>query len=157
MLDSNNVPEFCDGEFVVNRRDLVVEWGHCDPAGIVFHPRFIEYFDWSSIALIEATTGLTQTELKAKCGFAGIPIVDMEVKFLRRVSYDDRVQVFSTIASIRNSSFQIRHCLVKGRESAVECQQTRVWCHLDPGDGRSLKSHPIPADVVARLTAPRAG
>ena len=68
MLDNDNAPDYVGGEFVVNRRDLVVEWGHCDPAGIVFHPRFIEYFDWSSVALIEATTGLTQTELKAKYG-----------------------------------------------------------------------------------------
>ena len=26
----------------VHVRELVVEWGHCDPAGIVFHPRYFE-------------------------------------------------------------------------------------------------------------------
>ena len=157
MLDNDNLPDYVRGAFVVNRRDLVVEWGHCDPAGIVFHPRFIEYFDWSCVALVEAATGLSQVGLKAEYGFAGIPIVDMDVKFLRRVSYDDHVQVYSTIASIGKSSFQIRHCLEKAGETAVECRQTRVWCHLDPADGKSLKSHPIPADVVVKLTAPRDG
>ena len=27
------------------RRQLTIEWGHCDPAGIVFNSRFFEFFD----------------------------------------------------------------------------------------------------------------
>jgi 4-hydroxybenzoyl-CoA thioesterase len=151
MLDTDNAPAFCRGDFVVSRRDLVVEWGHCDPAGIVFHPRFIEYFDWSCIAYFEAATGLSQVGLKQAYGLAGIPIVDMEVRFLRPVRYDDHVQVFTTLEALGTSSLKYRHCLVHGGEVAVECRQTRVWCRLDPKDGKSLKGHAVPADLVAML------
>jgi 4-hydroxybenzoyl-CoA thioesterase len=157
MLDNANVPDYVRGDYVVNRRDLTVEWGHCDPAGIVFHPRFIEYFDWCCVELIENAVGATQTSLKASHGFSGIPIVDMEVRFLRRITYDDRIQIYSAVAAIKSSSFKIRHCLVKDGEVAVECQQTRVWCHGDAADPKRLKSHPIPPDIVARLTASRGG
>jgi 4-hydroxybenzoyl-CoA thioesterase len=151
MLVTDNVPAFVRGDFVVNRRDIVVEWGHCDPAGIVFHPRFLEYFDWSCVALLEAATGASQTGLNALYGLAGIPIVDMEAKFLKRVTYDDHVQVFTAMAAIGRASFKIRHCLVKNGEAAVECQQTRVWCRLDPADNKSPKAHPIPEPVIAAL------
>src|SRR5215471_16262682 len=39
---------------LVYRRQFTVEWGHCDPAGIVFNSRFFEYFDWSAWQLFEA-------------------------------------------------------------------------------------------------------
>ncbi len=41
--------------------DLVMEWGHCDPAGIIFHPLFIEYFDWSCRVLFEKAAGCNET------------------------------------------------------------------------------------------------
>jgi 4-hydroxybenzoyl-CoA thioesterase len=146
------VPEFVRGKHFVNRRDLTVEWGHCDPAGIVFHPRFIEYFDWCCVLLIERATGLKKSELRAAYGFAGIPIVDMQVRFLAAVSYNDDVQIYSTISDLKRSSFAVRHCLVKQGKAAVECAQTRVWCIADPDDPRKLKSSPLPDEVVKKLT-----
>jgi 4-hydroxybenzoyl-CoA thioesterase len=35
----------------VNRRQFMIEWGHCDPAGIVFNSRFFEFFDWGTWTL----------------------------------------------------------------------------------------------------------
>src|SRR6266850_2437331 len=56
-------PDLVTGEYFISRRDVVVEWGHCDPAGIVFHPRFIEYFDWCCVLLLESATGMTKAEM----------------------------------------------------------------------------------------------
>lgn len=151
MLQSENIPEFVKGEFKVSRRDLTVEWGHCDPAGIVFHPRFVEYFDWSCVVLFESVAGCNKTELGERFGFAGFPIIDLNCKFLKPISYDDRVQVFTTIASLKKSSFEIRHCLTKGEVVAVECIQTRVWCIADPLNPKKLKSSPIPEELTTLL------
>src|SRR5229473_2185122 len=125
MADQVKVPDFVTSEFFVNRRDIVVEWGHCDPAGIVFHPRFIEYFDWCCVLLVESATGLTKAEMGKIFDFAGIPIVDLKTKFLGQVTYGDKV--------------------------AVECVQTRVWCGHDPENPSRLRSRPIPEEVVAKL------
>jgi 4-hydroxybenzoyl-CoA thioesterase len=148
---NDQIPAFVVSEFFVNRRDIVVEWGHCDPAGIVFHPRFIEYFDWCCVLLLENATGLTKAEMGKVYEFAGIPIVDMQAKFLGQVTYNDKVTIFSTISTLKRSSFEIRHALVNYDKVAVECIQTRVWCGHDPENPSKLKSRPIPNEVVAKL------
>ena len=48
---------------LVFRRQFTVEWGHCDPAGIVFNSRFFEFFDWSAWRLFEAALGVQPSEL----------------------------------------------------------------------------------------------
>jgi 4-hydroxybenzoyl-CoA thioesterase len=151
MSQLDPVPEFVRGDFKVSRRDLTVEWGHCDPAGIVFHPRFIEYFDWSCVVLFEQLAGWNKTELGRRFGFAGFPIIDLNTKFLKPIHYDDQVQIFSTITALRKSSFEIRHCLTKSEVVAVECVQTRVWCVADPADPKKLKSSPVPQELIACL------
>jgi 4-hydroxybenzoyl-CoA thioesterase len=151
MAASENVPDFVKGDFIVNRRELTVEWGHCDPAGIVFHPRFIEYFDWACALLLEKATGFNKSQLREAYGFAGFPIVDLQARFLLPVTYGDDIKIFSTIASLKRSSFGIKHCLTKNGAVAVECTQTRVWCVADPADPKKLKAAAVPDEVVARL------
>jgi 4-hydroxybenzoyl-CoA thioesterase len=50
------------------------------------------------------------------------------------------------------SSFKIEHRLIHDGALAVEGFETRVWVGRDPDDGQRVKSRPIPAEVVARLT-----
>ena len=38
----------------VNRRTVRIEWGDCDPAGIVYYPRYFQMFDASTQYLFEA-------------------------------------------------------------------------------------------------------
>jgi 4-hydroxybenzoyl-CoA thioesterase len=50
---------------LINRRTLKIEWGQCDPAGIVFYPQFLMIFDASTGHLF-ARTGLSPSELRKK-------------------------------------------------------------------------------------------
>ncbi len=43
---------------LIHHKRLRVEWGHCDPAGIVFNSRFFEYFDWSTWEMFESVLGV---------------------------------------------------------------------------------------------------
>ncbi len=150
-MNSTEIPEFVQGDYIVNLRELTVEWGHCDPAGIVFHPRFIEYFDWCCALLLEKATGMTKAQLGPAYGFAGFPIVDLQVRFIGAVTYNDQIRIYSTIHELKRSSFGLRHVLVKDGRNAVECSQTRVWCSADPADPKKIKASPIPDEVVAKL------
>ena len=38
----------------VHRRDVQIQWGDCDPANIVYYPRYFEMFDDSTSILFEA-------------------------------------------------------------------------------------------------------
>ena len=66
----------------VNRRQFMIEWGHCDPAGIVFNARFFEFFDWGTWTLFELALGVKPPDLGKAFGIIGIPLVDAGARFL---------------------------------------------------------------------------
>ena len=51
-----------------HRRRSRIEWGDCDPAGIVFYPRYFAIFDASTALLFEHVLGLRKAEMLAACG-----------------------------------------------------------------------------------------
>jgi 4-hydroxybenzoyl-CoA thioesterase len=130
-------------------RKLIVEWGHCDPAGIVFNPRFFEYFDWSTSLLVREALGVEKAEMRAVYGVAGIPLVDTRATFYRPARYGDEIEIASTVIAVGRSSFEIEHKLFNKGELAVEAREKRVWVAEEP-DGR-LKSRPMPTEVAERL------
>ena len=54
------------------RRQMIVEWGQCDPAGIVFNARFFEFFDQNTWLLFDAALGVKPHDLAATFGIIGI-------------------------------------------------------------------------------------
>jgi len=130
-------------------RKLTVEWGHCDPAGIVFNPRFFEYFDWSTSLLVREALGVEKAEMRAAYGVAGIPLVDTRATFHRPARYGDVIEIASTVTAVGRSSFEIEHKLFNKGELAVEAREKRVWV-VEEADGR-LKSRPMPEEVALKL------
>ncbi|TAK47841.1 MAG: acyl-CoA thioesterase [Xanthobacteraceae bacterium] len=138
-------------EFASNRRLLTVEWGHCDPAGIVYHPRFIDYFDWSCVVLIETALGMKKSAISKVYGMAGIPVVGLSARVTGVVRYGDEIEIVSTITALNRSSFHVRHTLTRDGLPMADCTQMRVWCEHDPKAPTSLKSCEIPAEVREKL------
>ena len=134
-----------------NTRSVQIEWGHCDPAGIVFNPRFFEYFDWSTALLFERALGMTKPEMLQHYRAAGIPLVETRAKFLRPCRYGESVDITSTVARLGRSSFDVEHCIHNGGALAVEGFETRVWTGRDPADPSRMTATPLPADIVAKL------
>ena len=54
---------------LINRRTIRIEWGDCDPAGIVFYPRYLEWFDACTLALFQAA-GFLKGDLVSRQGVA---------------------------------------------------------------------------------------
>jgi 4-hydroxybenzoyl-CoA thioesterase len=137
----------------VNRREVTIEWGHCDPAGIVFFPNYLAFFDAATNALFFRALGLNKYEILRKYSIAGIPLVDVNARFFIPSAFGDVVTIESTVAEIKRSSFRVQHRLFKGDALAVEGHETRVWTGHDPDDPGKLKSRPIPDEVIAKLGA----
>jgi 4-hydroxybenzoyl-CoA thioesterase len=135
----------------VYRRRFTVEWGHCDPAGIVFNSRFFEFFDWNAWLMIEAALGVPPNEFATHFGIAGIPLVKAKARFLRPAKFNDVAEVSSEISEFGRSSFKVRHRLFIDRELAVEGSETRVWAGADPNDPTKLKGVAIPTQVIERF------
>jgi len=137
----------------INRWRFIIEWGHCDPAGIVFNSRFFEFFDWGTWMLFETALGVKPSEFAAAFGIAGLPLVDAGARFLAPARFGDEVELSSRVREFRRSSFDVEHRLLVGATLAVEGQETRVWAVRDPSDPSKMKSRPIPPEVTARFHA----
>ncbi|MGB9297157.1 MAG: thioesterase family protein [Pseudolabrys sp.] len=133
------------------RRHLTIEWGQCDPAGIVFNSRFFEIFDSSSWQLFEAALGVKPHELAAAFGIIGIPLVDVRANFLKPIKFGDVVDVASRINEFRRSSFDVEHRLSVDGELAVEGSETRVWAARSKDDPEKIGATAIPSDVIAKF------
>jgi len=136
---------------LVHRRQLTVEWGHCDPAGIVFNSRFFEYFDWCSWEMFEAVLGVPRADLFSTYDIMGIPLVDARARFLVPVKFGHRVDVASEITEFRRSSFDVTHRMSVAGELAVEGRETRVWATRDKDHPARIRSAPIPPTVIDRF------
>jgi len=135
----------------VNRRLVRIEWGDCDPAGIVFYPRYFAMFDHSTAMLLEAATGLTKYQMRERYDFVGFPMVDTGAKFIIPSKFGDDIVIESAVESFGRSSFNVIHKVWKGDALAIEARETRVWAGRHPDDPARMKSKPVPDEIVARL------
>jgi 4-hydroxybenzoyl-CoA thioesterase len=129
-----------------NIRTVRIEWGDCDPAGIIYYPRYFEIVDAATAALFENALGMTKYHFTRHYAFAGFPVVTTRARFIKPTRYGDDVRVESTI-SFGTSSFSVEHRLSLNGEPCCECSEKRVWVGRDPADPSRIKSMPIPAAV----------
>lgn len=135
----------------VNTRTLRIEWGDCDPAGIVFYPRYFAYFDACTMSLFEAA-GFPKQNLFRDFDFAGFPMVETSSKFSVPSRFGDDVNVESRITAWGRSSFKVNHKLFRPDGAlGVEGFETRVWTGRDPDDPAKLKSRETPYEIVSKF------
>jgi 4-hydroxybenzoyl-CoA thioesterase len=135
---------------LVNRREQAIEWGDCDPAGIVYYPRYFVFFDNATVALF-AAAGLKKHEMVRAFDIVGIPMVDTRAKFAIPSRWGETIAIESRIAEWRRSSFDVEHRVFKGDALAIEAWETRVWVGRDPDDPEKIRGRPIPEAVKARF------
>jgi 4-hydroxybenzoyl-CoA thioesterase len=134
---------------LTNTRLIRVQWGDCDPAGIVFYPRYFEWFDASTILLFEKATGLTKIRMLEKYGGAGLALLQARAVFKVASQYGEDLAVETRVTEFRRSSFFVHHKVTKGDVLALEGFETRLWTVRDPDDKNRLRSAPLPPEVLA--------
>ena len=128
--------------FKTHSRPLRIEWGWCDPAGIVFYPRFFEMFDNSTTLLFSSALGMTKYEFLAKYDCAGYPMVDTRARFLIPARFGDDVVIETTLTEIKRSSFQSAPAQ-EGRRARGRRFETRCGPRRRAGERpRSARSDP---------------
>ena len=136
---------------LINRRALRIEWGQCDPAGIVFYPQYLLMFDSSTGWLFERT-GLSPSAMRKKYGIVGMPVVEVGARFVMPCRFDDDVIIESEVAEWGRSSFTVRHRLLKDNELALDGFEKRVWAAPHPERAGTIQSQAVPAEIIASLS-----
>ncbi len=130
------------------RRQVRVRFGDCDPAGIVFYPRYFEMFnnlveDWHREALQFSFTEIVTTRSW------GLPTVHLEADFVAPTRFGEVLSASLSVRDIGTTSVSL-DILLRGPDGAdrVRGKVVLVWI-----DRRVTQSIPIPDEVRARLLA----
>jgi len=137
----------------VHTRTIMIEWGDCDPAGIVFYPRYFAMFDASTAALFAAALGYNKHAMLARFDVVGFPMVDTGARFFVPSKFGDEVTIESSVTRFGRSSFEIGHRLMRDGVLAIEAHEKRVWAAHDPEHPGKIRGVPIPDAIIAALTA----
>jgi 4-hydroxybenzoyl-CoA thioesterase len=133
---------------ITAQRSLTIEWGHCDPAGIVFYPRYFEFFDAATAGLFHTLLGITKAQMIERYGIVGFPMVNTQGRFLVPIRSGETVVLESQVTGARRSSFDVQHTLLRGGDLAVEARETRVWVRRDDSAPGGIRATSIPDDVI---------
>ena len=134
----------------VHRRDVQIQWGDCDPANIVYYPRYFAMFDDSTSIMFEAA-GFSKQDIVHKYGLVGTSMIDTRAKFYLPSTHGDWITIESRIESFGRSSFEVTHMVYKAERLAIEAFEKRVLVGRDPNDPDKLKSAPMPQEIIAKF------
>ena len=121
---------------LVNRRLVRIEWGDCDPAGIVYYPRYFAMFDASTTALIERALGMSKYDYLKAYDFAGHPLVNAHSRFLIATRFGDEVMIETAVTALRRSSFNVHHRLSRTARSRSKASRPGCGCKAIPQRAR---------------------
>ena len=121
-----------------------VEFGDCDPAQIVFYPNFFRWMDAASLQFF-VTCGMPPwRDLAQSDGIIGTPIVDVSAKFLRPATYGDTIEIETSIAEWRDTSFVMNHLIRRGTDVLVDGREIRIFAQPHPDDPKRIRAVHLP-------------
>jgi 4-hydroxybenzoyl-CoA thioesterase len=134
------------------RAEVLVRFGDCDPAGIVFYPRYLEIFnniveDWCREGL-----QLSFPDLITQRGW-GLPTVHLDVDFTASSRFGELLSATLTVRSVGASSVRVELAL-SGPDGGLRVRGSVVLVLIDR---KPHKAIPIPDDLRARMLSFRAG
>ena len=128
---------------------FTVEFGDCDPAGIVWYPNFYGWFDAAAHRLAERA-GAGLHALRAE-GYLGLPLMQTGASYLRPARFGDACEVHSTVTGFERRSFRIAHRILRGETLLVEGFEVRFLGQPHPDDPQRLRAAEIPDDFRRRF------
>ena len=134
----------------IARQTKRIMFADCDPARIVFYPRYIEWFDRATQNLF-TEAGLPWSTFFPDSGIVGLPIVDVQASFRGPAMMDDTVELESWIEEWRERTFVVAHRIFKNDSEIVEGREIRAWVVRDESARTGIRAAPIPDAVKARF------
>lgn len=128
-----------------------IQFGDCDPAGIVYYPNYFRFFDNATAGLLSAAFAMHKRNWLEHYGIAGIPMVDTGARFIKPSSFGDVVEIRSEVSELGRSSFSVKHTLLRDGEVAIEAHEKRVW--VVRGEDGGIRGAPLPDEVRQLLSA----
>ena len=129
-----------------------VEFGDCDPAGIVWFPNFFRWIDAASRNFFTQCGVPRWEETTRTLGVIGTPLVDTHSRFLKTASYGDTLAVHVTVKEWRDKSFvqayRITRDDARGQPDLImECEEVRIFATTRNDGKNSIRAVPVPPSI----------
>ena len=128
------------------RSTILIRFAHCDPAGIVFFPRYLEMFnnlveDWCREEL-----GVSFAEIHEHRGW-GLPTVHLDVDFAAPSMLGEVLSASLVVRRVGTSSIT-SEIQFRGPDASERVRGTSVVVLID---ARSRRGVPIPDELRTRI------
>ena len=127
--------------------DIEVRFGDCDPAGIVYFPRYHRWMDAASLHFFMSCGVKPWHELEAINGIVGTPLLEHHARFVASSTYGERLRITTEVVEWRRKVFVQRHVVTRGDDLICESVETRIFCKRDSADRRRIYGVPVPEDI----------
>jgi len=127
-----------------------VRFADCDPARIMFYPRFFILFDRGTESLFRSV-GLPWEIMYEDEDLIGLPLLEASATFIKACRMGDTLEVESWIAEWQNKTFIVHHRIHNGGDVALEGREVRVWARRDPDSPKGARAVAIPAYIKGRF------
>lgn len=134
-----------------------VGWGDCDPAGIVFYPRFYAWMDTVSHVLAREMGVAREAMLPPRVELLGFPVVATRAQYFSPARMDDVLELRTWVTRVGRSSLSLRHEIVRieadeSETRIAEGREDRVFIVNAPDGLRSRELTPRMRETLARYS-----
>lgn len=126
-------------------REIQIEFNHCDPAGIVFYPRYFEMTNSVVENFFNDVVGRSFASMHRGAD-NGVPTVSLSAEFVAPSRLGDKVLFSLTIEKLGRSSVSLKIEGHRGAELRLRVALVLVWIE-------GMKSAAWPDAMRARLQA----
>jgi 4-hydroxybenzoyl-CoA thioesterase len=128
------------------RKQILVRFGDCDAAGIVFYPRYLDMFnslveDWCREEL-----DFSFSEIVTRRGW-GLPTVHLEVDFIAPSVFGEVLSAMLSVTALGKTSINL-NILLQGPDAADRVRGKVTLVVIDRKQHRAI---PIPDEVRAKI------
>lgn len=127
--------------------EQLIRFSHCDPAGIVYFPRFFDLAhatmeDWLAEGIGQGLPVLIRERR------IGTPTVSIQCDFAKTLRIGDNLRFELRVVKLGNASVQLAYSgkKVAGGEEHLSIRQTIVFMNLEAG-----RAMPIPDDLRLKI------
>ncbi|MDE2383779.1 MAG: thioesterase family protein [Alphaproteobacteria bacterium] len=128
---------------MIYEKHIRVEFNHCDPAGIVFYPRYFEMFNSVIENFFADVTGVSFYDMHQTPG-TGAPIVDAHARFSIPTRLNEVLQFTLEIEAVGRSSLKVLIKAFHGGTERLSANMVTVWM-------QNWKSHSWPKEMREKM------
>jgi 4-hydroxybenzoyl-CoA thioesterase len=119
-------------------RTIPVEFNHCDPAGIVFYPRYFEMVNSVVENFFADVVAMPFAAMHAKGG-SGVPAVRIDAEFVSPSRLGEKLRFSLDVKAVGKSSLTLGIAAKHDGENRMRAELVIVW--IESGEAKAWPDH----------------